>query len=135
MEPVHSTDDVHGHGGDGGSSGGGGATLGTVVGACFVVNLVTFAGCCCWKAYAANSAVATCTIIATNLNVSYLGPASSLTTTRRASPSRKATTHPTRTARTSWMDPRPGSPRSPWPSCPRTPPRKRNRDLCGGGLQ
>ena len=72
MEPVHSTDDVHGHGGDGGSSGGGGATLGTVVGACFVVNLVTFAGCCCWKAYAANSAVATCTIIATNLNVSYL---------------------------------------------------------------
>ena len=44
MGPVHSTDDVHGHGGDGGSSGGGGATLGTVVGACFVVNLVTFAG-------------------------------------------------------------------------------------------
>jgi len=28
--------------------------------------------CCCWKAYAANSAVATCTIIARNLNVSYL---------------------------------------------------------------
>ena len=37
-----------------------------------MVNLVTFAGCRCWKAYAANSAVATCTIIATNLDVSYL---------------------------------------------------------------